>query len=92
MDALKFQTLVVCKKALANSADADQTASEEAVWSGSSLFAILKSILWISALITNILLRKEDKNFFEILEHLPYTKGYPSISYKIRTVYRKNQT
>ena len=33
--------------------DPDQTASEEAVWSGSSLFAFLTSILWITALKTN---------------------------------------
>ena len=32
----------------------DQTASEEAFWSGSSLFAILTSFLWISALIAHI--------------------------------------
>ena len=37
-----------------NRTDPDQTASEEAVWSGSSLFAILTSILWIAALITSI--------------------------------------
>ena len=37
-----------------NSADPDQTASEEAFWSGSSLFAILTNILLIAALITNI--------------------------------------
>ena len=34
---------MLAKKANANSADPDQTASEEAVWSGSSLFAILSS-------------------------------------------------
>ena len=33
------------KRAYTNSADPDQTASEEAVWSGSALFAILASIL-----------------------------------------------
>ena len=32
--------------AYANSADPDQTASKEAVWSGSTLFAIPQSILW----------------------------------------------
>ena len=60
---LKFWTLVACQKGWYkhrvsaglkftllnpwNRADPDQTASEEAVWSGSSLFAILTSILWI---------------------------------------------
>ena len=43
---LKFQTLVACQKmALTNNDNPDQTASEEAVWSGSSLFATLTSIL-----------------------------------------------
>ena len=37
----KFQTLVAFHEGLTNSADPDQTSSEEAVWSGSSLFAIL---------------------------------------------------
>ena len=55
VDVLKYRTLVACIKALANSADPDQTASSEAVWSRSSLFAILTSILWISALGTYIL-------------------------------------
>ena len=40
---------------LTNSSDPDKTASKEAVWSGSALFAILTSILWITALKTNIL-------------------------------------
>ena len=38
----KFWTLVACKKAKTNSADPDQTASEEAVWSVSFLFHILQ--------------------------------------------------
>ena len=42
-----------------NSADPDQTASEEAVWSGSSLFAFLTNILWIPALITHIFFEKQ---------------------------------
>ena len=41
-----------------NSADQDQTASVEAVWSMSSLFSILTWILWIPALIKNILFEK----------------------------------
>ena len=40
---------------LTNSADPDQTASSEAVWSGSSLFAIQASILWLLDMINNIL-------------------------------------
>ena len=42
------------KKAQTNSADPDRTASAEAVLSRPFLFAILMSILWIPALITNI--------------------------------------
>ena len=34
-------------------ADPDQAASEEAAWSGSSLFTFLASILFVSALINN---------------------------------------
>ena len=45
VDVLKFQTLVAYKRAKSNSADPDQTASEEAVWSEASLFAILDK-LW----------------------------------------------
>ena len=37
------------KKEQTNIADPDQTASEEAAWSESSLFAILACILWIPA-------------------------------------------
>ena len=70
VNTLKFRTLFACPKT--NRADPDQTASEEAVWSGSSLFAILTSILWISALITNILFVKRKWKVFEILEHLLY--------------------
>ena len=57
---------------LPNSADPDQTASEEAVWSESSLFAILTSILWIPALKTNILFECGNRKVFKSLEHLPY--------------------
>ena len=39
----KFKLLLLVKKVNADSADPDQTAYEEAVWSGSSLFAILSS-------------------------------------------------
>ena len=46
-----------------NSADTEQTASEEAVWSGFSLLAILTSILCIP----KFYLRE-----FKILEQLPY--------------------
>ena len=51
-------------------ADPDQTASEEAVWSGSSMFAILTSILWIPAPITHIFFENRQWIVFEILEHL----------------------
>ena len=56
-----------------NSADPDQTASEEAeaVWSGSLLFAILTGILWIPALKINILFENRMRKVLEILEHLP---------------------
>ena len=55
VNVLKLWTLVAAKKVYTNSADPDQTASEEADWSGSSLFAILTSILWIPAMKTYIL-------------------------------------
>ena len=45
VNILKFRTLCVCKNALTNSADPDQTASSEAVRPGSSLFAIPTIIL-----------------------------------------------
>ena len=61
VDVLKFQTLIAWHKGLGKSADPDQAASEEAVWSGSSLFAILTSILLITALITAL----------KMLEYLP---------------------
>ena len=54
-----------------NSADPDQTASEEALRLVSSLFAILTSILRNPALITNILFGNRMRKVFEILEHLP---------------------
>ena len=41
VNILKFQALVACQNGLGNSADPDQTASLEAVLSGSSLLAIL---------------------------------------------------
>ena len=53
-------------------ADLDQTASEEAVWSRSSLFAILASILLIHTLKTNILFENSNRKVFQILEHLLY--------------------
>ena len=60
------------KKALTNRRDPDQTASEEAVLSGSSLFAILKNILQIQALIINILFANRRTIVFGVWEHLPY--------------------
>ena len=47
VDVVKFWTPVSLKTAQTNSADPDQTASKEAVWSGSSLFVIPTSILLI---------------------------------------------
>ena len=61
---------------LPNSADPDQTASEEAVWSWSYLFAILTSILWISALKTNILFEKRKRKVFDIFGHFTVTFKY----------------
>ena len=43
VDILKFQTLVACTKAEENNTNLDKTVSEEAVWSGSSLFSALTS-------------------------------------------------
>ena len=45
VNILKFGTLVACQNGLDKQADPDQTASEESVYTGSSLFAILASIL-----------------------------------------------
>ena len=59
VNALKFWTLV----ALKNTADLDQTASEEAVWSGQSDQGLSTSNLWISALKTNILFDNRKRNF-----------------------------
>ena len=62
-----FLTLVACQKNLDKHPDTDQTASEEAVWSESALFAILITILWVPALKTKILYenreRKSVQNF-----------------------------
>ena len=52
VNVVNFENQLPDKKALTNSGDPNQTASEEAVWSGSSLIAILTSILWIPALKT----------------------------------------
>ena len=46
--------------------------SEEAVWSGSTLSAIMASNLWIVALITNILFENRKIEVFEFLECLPW--------------------
>ena len=68
---LKFQTLVPTKKAKTNIANPDQTASEEAVWSGFAMFAILTSILRIPAMNSNNLFETRNRKVFKILEHLP---------------------
>ena len=52
------------------------TASEEAVWSGSSLFAVLIHILLFPALIAIISLENRKRKVFEILEHLPDSKNF----------------
>ena len=52
-------------------ADPDQTAPKEAVWSESSLFVILTSILWIPVQKTSILFENRKRKVFEILKHLP---------------------
>ena len=65
-----------CQNNWSNSSDFHQTASltasEEAVWSKSSLFAVLTSILWTPALIHNILFENRKRKVFEILDHLLY--------------------
>ena len=71
VNVLKFRTLVACQKVETNSADPDQTASEEAVGSGSSLFAILTSILRIPVFI-NILFEYRTRKMSRIFEHVPY--------------------
>ena len=60
------------KKAETNRSNPDQTASEEAVWLVSSLFAILTSYLWIPAMINYVLFENRNKKVFESLEHAPY--------------------
>ena len=58
------------QKAQKNSADPDQTASSEAVWLGSVLLAIVAGIIWIPALITNILFKNRKGKVFKIFGHL----------------------
>ena len=53
--------------------DPDHTAFDEAVWSMSSLFAILTSMFRIPALLTNILIADRTVKVFVNLEHLPYS-------------------
>ena len=53
--------LVACKKDQTKSADPDQTASIEAVWSGSYLFDILTRIVQIPALIANFLFENKKR-------------------------------
>ena len=54
----------------ANSADQDQTASSGAVLSGSTLFAILPSILRNSCIKSKLYHKNVWKKVFEILGHL----------------------
>ena len=60
---------MVTKNVKPNRADSDQTASSEAVWSGSSLFAILTDILWIPDL---SLTAQPFRKVFKLLVHLLY--------------------
>ena len=71
VNAQNFDHKLPVKKAQTNSTDPNQTASEETVWSGSSLFGIQTSLLWLPALETNILFKNKNRKVFEILEHLP---------------------
>ena len=72
----KFWTLITCQKGLDKQFRPRSDCSEKAVWSGSSLFAFQKSILWIQTMITNILFENPKRKVFQILEHLPYLKVY----------------
>ena len=56
---------------MANNADPDQTASEEAVWSGYSLLAILTSIIVKHSHKNNILIENRTRKMFKFFEHLP---------------------
>ena len=86
---VNVQALVDCLKGLdKNSADQDQTASEEAVWSGSSLFAILTSILPNPALISNKLFLKRIRKVFKILEILPYYHVFTIALILIRYIFQ----
>ena len=69
VNVLKFWTLVACQKGL------DKQGRPRAVWSGSSLFAILTSFLLIPVLIPIVLFENRNRKVFEILEHLPYFFG-----------------
>ena len=52
-----------------NMANPDQTASEEAVWSGSSLSALLTNIVGVRALKTKILFLRTEREEFKTSEH-----------------------
>ena len=73
-------TKVSDKMAYANSADPDQSASEGAVWSGSTVFVIQLSI-------NKFLLQKNRKKFEESVQAfrafivLPYWTGYTSVCF-----------
>ena len=62
VNVLKFQIKVACQKVYTNSADSDQTASEEAVWSGSSVCYSDKHFVNFNPM-TNILFNKRIKKF-----------------------------
>ena len=64
VDVLNLKHNLPAKKARTNCAD-----PEEAVWSESSLFAILTSSLWIPVMISIILFESRKRKVFEILGH-----------------------
>ena len=74
VDILKFQALVTCQKGLGKQGRPRSDCFWRRIWSGSSLFYILTSILWLPVLITKILFRREKCS--KILEHLPYLMAY----------------
>ena len=70
VNVLKFQTpKFLTKLHNANSIDPDQTAPEGAVWSGSTLFAILFNILRNICIKSKLLNKLVWNKVFEILGH-----------------------
>ena len=65
-------TKVSDKMAYANSVDPNQTAPSEAVWSGSTMFAIPLSILRYNCIKSKTEAKRVWNKVFETLGHLPY--------------------